>query len=197
MSGDFSLPRIDESVVYLHDVTRSQIQAGQPDVDRLIDAYLEVRKTLASEFRQLANATWQNAPAELANVKAAISEEMLTRFGQVAPERLLRIRGYGWTHAVALAYLRTYVRHPVPSSRIRVLVGDQIHTERRVRDLRDLGFDISWKKVGGEDQYVLADELPDLGRAAKLQLALNLGKDRTLPADRKSVFMEMTRLGDE
>jgi len=78
-----------------------------------------------------------------------------------------------------LEYLSQHVGEPVRSSKLRVLTGDQTHTERP-------GFAICVisvfacrmeKKTAGEDQYELGQLEPDLDKAARLHVRRNLVKD--------------------
>jgi hypothetical protein len=75
-----------------------------------------------------------------------------------------------------------------------VLTADQIHTERRVRDLRDLGFQVEWKKVSDDDQYVLVSTEPDLDAAAALQARKNIKDDKKLSKQEKEGLLNAVGL---
>ncbi|QTZ92737.1 hypothetical protein [Streptomyces auratus] len=38
---------------------------------------------------------------------------------------------------------------------LRIVTGDDVHTERRVRELRELGFDLIWHELDGINVYEL------------------------------------------
>jgi hypothetical protein len=187
------LRRIDATAAYLHSIASAQLKTDTPDLDRLLDAYLEARQSLAREFRELASSTMSEAGEELLAVKRQIQERMIHRYASIVPSRLLVVHGYTGVHGVLLNYLSRRVRDPVPASRLRLLIGDQIHTERRVRELRELGFDVTWKRVSGEDQYVLVSLDPDFDSAAKVQLGLNLRTDRSISAAQKKTWLPLVQ----
>ena len=107
------------------------------------------------------------------------------------PDEYLIARGYTGAHPVIFEYLLQHVGHPVSGSRLRVLTGDQVHTERRVRELRDLGFSVEWKKVYDEDQYMLLSNTPDLDAAARSQLQHNIKNDRSLSASERNRLLSL------
>jgi len=188
-----ALQAIDASLDYLSRIVSAQKNSSRPDFDRLLIAYLETRRELAKSFRELAGSVLVMANDRLNEARADVAAHMRTQFGGVVPERLMQVRGYATVHALLLEYLASHRGEPVAASRLRVLVGDQIHTERRVRELRDLGFAVTWKRVAGEDQYVLGATDPDLDRAARSQLALNVRADKQLSKDARASFLELTR----
>src|SRR5205085_10090308 len=96
-------------------------------------------------------------------------------------------------HALLLEYLISHAGQPVAASRLRLLVGDQVHTERRLRELRDLGFGLTWRRVAGESQYLLAATAPDLDHAARSQLALNIRADKQLNRGARTSLLELTQ----
>jgi hypothetical protein len=140
----------------------------------VIDGYLETRTLLAKTFRDLAQASVKTAPPVLDGVRAKVQQRMRDRYEGRIPEDLLKVRPYGATHELLAAYLVRQTGRPVPGSRLRILTGDQVHTERRVRELRDLGLSIEARRVAGENQYVLTTQDPDVDRAAAIQLTQNL-----------------------
>ncbi len=99
-------------------------------------------------------------------------------FGSRVPEKYLSVHGYKSVQPILLQYLAQHAGNPVRSSKLRILTSDQTHTERRVRDLRDLGFQVEWKKVADDDQYVLKSIQPDLNAAATLQVRKNVKDDK-------------------
>jgi hypothetical protein len=109
-----------------------------------------------------------------------IESRMTELFAGRFPDKYLVVRGYKAVQPILLQYLAQHAGNPVKGSKLRVLTADQIHTERRVRDLRDLGFQVEWKKVADEDQYILNSAEPDLDSAAVLQLRKNIRDDKKL-----------------
>jgi hypothetical protein len=192
VSTSGALQRIGDSLEYLSQIVAAQSRTPQPDFDRLLMAYVEARRNLAKNFRELANSVLVQATERLEGVRTDVKAKMRADFGGLVPERFLEVQSYGKLHAVLLEYLSAHQGEPVAASRLRVLAGDQVHTERRVRELRDLGLAITWKRGPGEVQYVLESDRPDLGRAARSQLALGLRADRKLKREDRASLMELT-----
>ena len=161
---------------------------NKPELDRLLDGYLETRRALSDAFRRLTQASVP-ATSSIEVARRRIEEQMRRRYQAVFPAPLLAVRKYSKTHALLLAYLEGRTGAPVPASRLRVLTGDQVHTERRVRELRDLGFSIDATRVAGDNVYVLKNTLLDLEHATSVQLSQNVGTDKTLsPAQKRGLL---------
>jgi hypothetical protein len=118
-----------------------------------------------------------------------IEQRIAETYGDRIPGKYKVVRGYTSVQPILLQYLSQHVGNPVRSSKLRILTADQIHTERRVRDLRELGFDVEWKKVSDDDQYVLASIEPDLDRAAVLQVRKNVREDKKLGKTEKDKLL--------
>jgi hypothetical protein len=143
-----------ESLELFAELVRSQIDRSEVEFERLLDGYLEARRSLARQFGLVAQSYLLRDGTLLEATRKQIEERMTELLGSHVPEKYIVVRGYRSILPVLLQYLAQHVGTPVRSSKLRVLTGDQVHTERRVRDLRDLGFDVVWKRVAGEDQYV-------------------------------------------
>jgi hypothetical protein len=151
----------------------------------VVETYLAARRTLSDELRILGKESLVGQPTALASTLRAIEWTMAEKYSERIPDRLLHIRGYRGVHGVLLEYLIRYSDVPVSGAMLRLLAGDQVHTERRLRELRDLGYDLVADKSGGEDTYTLNPE-PDLEYAARYQLRRNIGQDRKLTASEKA-----------
>jgi len=162
----------DASQIFL--TTVEMIDKGhQLDLPLLLEAYVDTRRRLTKQIAQIAAAQFPGAQAELSevtrSVQGAIDRE-LHRSGW--PGETLRIEHYGKTHALLLAYLRLRQSDFASTFELRLLVGDQVHTERRLRELRDLGFLIERTRSAGQDGYRLLGYSPDLELAVTRQLML-------------------------
>jgi hypothetical protein len=180
MTGSNELRKVQETLEYLAGLVQSQANKPELEFERLLDGYFETRRTLAQQFSVLSHEFLLKGVTVLVSTVSRVEARMLELFGGRILERYLVVRGYKGVHPILLEYLSQHVGEPVRSSKLRVLTGDQTHTERRVRDLRDLGFAVEWKKTAGEDQYVLGHLEPDLDKAARLHVRRNLVKDKSL-----------------
>jgi hypothetical protein len=161
------------------------------DLERIVDGYIEVRQALLKAFRKLAQARVPSCDDILSEAQSRVVAEMRRRFGKVVPEELIWVRSYGKTHLLLLAYLNGCKGNFVAASRLRLMTGDQVHTERRIRELRDLGFAIQAEKVSGESHYALSDAQLDIGDAATRQLRSNIKASKKLSGARKQELLSV------
>ena len=161
------------------------------DLDRIVDGYLETRRLLAGTFRRLAQSTVPSVKPALEMTREHIQEVLRAKYSAAVPASLLVVRDYSETHLLLLGYLFQRVGGHVSAARLRILTGEQVHTERRVRELRDLGYQIRAERAAGEQQYILVTDQPNLEYAALAQLRLNVKDSRTLGAAQKKDLLTM------
>jgi hypothetical protein len=70
-----------------------------------------------------------------------------------------------------------------------MLTGDAVHTERRTRELRDLGFNLEAKHTSGTDVYILRSDVPDTAVGAAIQVKRNIREDRATSKQEKDNLM--------
>jgi hypothetical protein len=189
MIGSNELRKVRETLEYFAELVRSQANKPELEFERLLDGYFETRRTLAQQFSLLSHEYLLKGDTILASTLSRVETRMGELFGGRIPERYLVVGGYKGIHPILLEYLSQHVGEPVRSSKLRVLTSDQTHTERRVRDLRDLGFAVEWKKSAGEDQYELRHLEPDLDKAARLHVRRNIVKDKSLDQRQKDELL--------
>lgn len=173
-----------------------QTYGGEGDFDSLVSDYVEGRRDLSHQFRQLAQAELVPTGRRILDeTKMRIVEEMWGLFDERVPRKYLRVEGYTGVHPVLLAYLERHEGQWISAAVLRMLTGDQVHTERRVRELRDLGFELLWDTLEAGVHYRLASGTPDLKRSARYQLEHNLKNDRTLNATTRILYLLKAELG--
>lgn len=189
MTTSAELRKSLENLEHFSALVRSQVDRPEIEFERLLDGYLEARRSLAKQFCLVAQHYLLRGDSLLEITRKRIEERINELYDDRIPAKYKTVRGYTSVQPIILQYLSQHVGNPVRSSKIRVLTADQIHTERRVRDLRELGFDVEWKKVSDDDQYVLASIEPDLDKAAATQVRKNIREDKKLPkAQKDSLF---------
>lgn len=193
MTVDAELRKSFDSLALFSDLVRSQMESNGVEFERLLDGYLEARRGLAKQFSMVAQHYLLHGESILEKTRKEIERKMAALFGGQIPEKYFRVRGYKSVQPILLQYLAQHVGNPVRSSKLRILTSDQTHTERRVRDLRDLGFHVDWKKVSDEDQYVLKSLEPDLDAAATLQVRKNVKEDKKLAKGEKEALLASLR----
>lgn len=172
-----------EAVTLLRDVLADS-NASAP---RLVAAYLDAKVVLASAYEVYAVERYDSSDL-LATTCGLVLEHMRNRFSHLPP-RYIRLKSYGRSHRLILACLAERVGEAVPSSELRVLTGDAVHTERRARDLRDLGFDLRPTTMGGGSGYLLTSARSDASLGAKAQLRWQISQDKGIsPTDRANLL---------
>jgi hypothetical protein len=176
-----AVDRIVAASSYFAEYLESEAKAGESDIDGVLANYVAFRREIAEQVQTICTNLLVGSESLLHSHRVRVERRMRELFGAQAPSTLLRLRGYRGIHSVILEYLAQHVGDGVPASVIRMLSGDQVHTERRIRELRDLGFVVTWQRAGGDTQYVLRSKEPDVEAAAYLQLERNIKASRTLP----------------
>jgi hypothetical protein len=144
---------------------------------RLIAAYLESKQMLASAFEAFSVERYFD-PAVMEEAKKAVEQAMRSAYPGL-PAKYLKVRRFGTSHARLLAYLCRSAGSEVSAAELRMLTGDAVHTERRARELRDLGFTLDARHTGGTDMYVLRSTEPDVTAGAAIQVAKNIREDKS------------------
>lgn len=151
-----------------------EIDADSPT---LIASYLAAKRALANAFADLA----QERYGSDRSLDEAISlvEVALGSFESV-PEKYRRVRSFSASHRIILGYLRLNVGAPVTAATLRMINREQVHTERRTRELRTLGFDLEATRTAGHEAYVLRSPLPNAALGALRQIEHRIREDRDL-----------------
>lgn len=198
MNGDTSavrgiFRRVSDELSYLQEAVLAESSQPEPDIHHVLNAYLGSRRKLSAELRALAEETLVGDLVELDRTIGRIEETMRLEYRGIVPDRLLKVRGYRGIHGVLAEYLSRNAGTPVTGSLLRLLSGDQVHTERRIRELRDLGYQLKAERVAGEDIYVL-DVPADVAGGALLQLKKNVRDDRkATEAEKAGLLAELER----
>ncbi|WP_405948260.1 hypothetical protein OG588_18450 [Streptomyces prunicolor] len=125
--------------------------------DDLIDAYLFAKRHLAQSIKALLLSQLPSVCQEFVELRACIEAEMKNRYADVIPERFLRVPYGSQVHELLFMILLRNLGKRVDSDRLRIVTGDKTHSERRARELRELGFNIATSEADGSQYYTLAD----------------------------------------
>jgi hypothetical protein len=186
MTGTWSKQRVTalDSVATLGELLAD---SGAED-RRLVLAYLEAKHLLAEAFEAFAVEKYAD-PTVLEEVKKALEPVMRQAYPR-APDKYLRVRGFVEVHARLLAYLVPRAGCDVSAAELRMLTADAVHTERRARDLRDLGFQLDARSTAGSDVYVLRSPVPDTVAGAALLVAKNIRTDKSISPERVAELLD-------
>ena len=141
--------------------------------DSLAVEYHRLRRALASTFQSMAHEAISRDDHDLNAIKQLVVTKMHELFDGRVESRFLNVRGYTSPHPDLYALLAARLGTAVPGWRLRLLTGDKIHTERRTRELRDLGLDVEVGESQSESTYELRSLSPDLTFGAAFQLRRN------------------------
>jgi hypothetical protein len=134
----------------------SALEDAEGSPDDILDAYLFAKRALAHSMQSLMRSQLPPSDKKFHDVRARIQEEMNSRFGGVVPNRYLRVPYGTKANAKLFAVLYQKLGHPVDIARLRAVNGDDVHTERRIRELRELGLDVTATTFNGRQHYTLA-----------------------------------------
>lgn len=163
-----------------------------PDTEpeRALQAYLDTKARLAEAFQALALEQMSDPTEGFQSAIKRINEQLAASYSGLVPDKYLRVKGYGGVHQQLFAYLSRRAGKSVSAPELRVITGDAVHTERRVRELRDLGFEVIAFHSGGTDAYRLVSTTPDANKGA-LQIArLNIKSDRALSTPERDALLD-------
>ncbi|MGW1712714.1 hypothetical protein [Streptomyces sp. NPDC002156] len=129
--------------------------SSHSDPQSLFEAYTYAKDITARamQARMLMHLPPENP--QFRSLHSKIEQQMRSRYQKTVPERLLRAPYGGKTHERLFSLLQENLSRPVPAAMLRIVTGDHVHTERRTRELRELGFDVDWHEVEGINVYEL------------------------------------------
>ena len=151
----------------------------------------QAKRALALSFQQMSLAVVPRDQFKLADVKAAVSEEMRRLFSGRVDSGLFVIRRYTTPHPDLYALLASRAGEEVPGWRLRLLSGDKIHTERRTRELRDLGLSVDVSGSDEDSTYCLKSLVPNLRYGAAFQLRESAVKATRLSRQARAQYVAL------
>ncbi|MCX4558305.1 hypothetical protein OHA02_19140 [Streptomyces phaeochromogenes] len=158
----------------------------EPDAspEAILDAYLFAKRALAQSMASLLQSQLPPTCAEFHELRARIQNEMQSRFSEHVPERYLKVPYGTKANERLFAVLHQDIGSPVDNGRLRTINADDIHTERRIRELRELGLDITTTSVDGRRHYILESLELDSTKIRELVVKM-IGKTKALSKEEK------------
>lgn len=160
-----------------------EVSRSDVDLEVVLDAYTRCHRDLARDVRRLADEQSYVDQQILSQAATSIEKFLVAQLGDVVPNKYLALGDPGRTRSVLFAHLLKNVGRPVSADKLRAIAGDQTHTERRVRELRDYGFRVRSEVRSGETCYVLLSECPDTESVAWSTVRRRLKSDKALPSE--------------
>ncbi|MGW0787576.1 hypothetical protein ACWD04_04830 [Streptomyces sp. NPDC002911] len=125
------------------------------DPQSLFDAYTYAKNITASAIRSRMLMHLPEENRKFKELHAELQQELNLRYSDTVPKNLLRTPYRGKTHERLFSLLQENFTQPVPAAMVRIVTGDGVHTERRARELRELGLDVESYALDEIDVYEL------------------------------------------
>ncbi|MFI9160009.1 hypothetical protein [Kitasatospora aureofaciens] len=132
------------------------LEEADESADSVFNAYLVAKKDLARSMQELLRATLPPSRPAFAELRSRVSESLQERFGDRIPQKYLAVPYDTVANQDLFGLLREHMGKPVDTAVLRAINADDIHTERRIRELRELGLRIDSVKRDGVGCYLLA-----------------------------------------
>ncbi|MEV7112685.1 hypothetical protein [Streptomyces anulatus] len=145
-------------------------------------AYAKDIAARAMQSRMLGDLPAENKHFKALHVK--IKQEMDSRYKDAVPANLLRTPYSGKTHECLFSLLQKNLAQPVQAAMLRIVTADNVHTERRARELRELGLDVHWYDIEEISVYELRSLDIDFEMIPAI-IRNNARKNKSMPKDQK------------
>ncbi|MBV7246898.1 hypothetical protein [Streptomyces sp. MW-W600-10] len=149
-------------------------------------AYAKNIAARAMQSRMLGDLPAENRQFKLLHAK--INQEMYSRYKNAVPASFLRTPYSGKTHEYLFSLLQKNLAQPVQAAMLRIVTADNVHTERRARELRELGLDVHWYDIEEISVYELRSLDIDFEMIPAI-IRNNVRKSKSMPKDQKQLIL--------
>ncbi|MEU6745542.1 hypothetical protein ABZ914_04900 [Spirillospora sp. NPDC046719] len=149
-----------DTVIAVGELSR-KLEGASENREELIDAYLYAKRLLAESMRAYVRMGLPERCEEFHMRRAEIKEELQRQYKGKLPDAYLAVPYKSRVNEELFCLLHQRVGEEVPGSLLRTVTADSVHTERRIRELRELGFPIASSESEGIDFYRLVSSDPD------------------------------------
>lgn len=120
-----------------------------------LDSYLYAKRLMAEAMKAYIRIDLDERCDTFHDLRDKLAEEMRRRYSGRIPDVYLRVPYGSRLHEELFTVLLKRIGTTVPAALLRIVTADSVHTERRLRELRELGFDISSFSENSIDVYRL------------------------------------------
>ncbi|MFD4675232.1 hypothetical protein ACFWNN_36275 [Lentzea sp. NPDC058450] len=132
-----------------------QLRSGTSSSQDLLDTYLYAKRLLAESMQAFIRTSLPERCEEFHQLRDQLAEQMQLWYGDRLPESYLSVP-YGFrVHEELFSILFQRMGQNVEAALLRVVTGDSVHTERRTRELRELGMAVTSYKANDIEYYCL------------------------------------------
>lgn len=182
--------RLKPGSAYTVENLKAVLAGSDASPEAVLESYLFAKHSLAQSMQALLLSQLPADCLEFHAVRRRIEEDMQARYAGLVPEQYLKAPYGSKVHQVLFMLLMRDLGTPVDNARLRTATQDSIHTERRTRELRELGLGIEPSEEDGIQYYTLASLDPDLSVVPGL-IAKNLRKSKSLSAAEKASLFKL------
>lgn len=187
-SGEWAQLKPD-TIIAVKGLSR-KLESAAPNRE-LVDAYLYAKRLLAEAMRAFVLMELPERCDEFHRGRAEIGAEMSRRYAGKVPDAYLVVPYKSRVNEALFCVLHREIGDEVPGSLLRTVTADSVHTERRIRELRELGFSIASSESEGIDFYRLDSVAPDFSMIPSLILkAAKRNKFKEMPERELKQFLE-------
>lgn len=167
------------------------LEDDEIDSATLLRMYASSKRELAQAFQALAAETLVD-DRPFAMLVARLDSAAEAMFPSV-PAKYRTVTGFGTSHRRLFGYLASRHNEDVPIEELRLLTADAVHTERRLRELRDLGLNLLMLDVGGRRVCRVVGDV-DVSTAAQVWTLKKIDSDKSLRTDERAALVASMRL---
>lgn len=169
----------------LHD----QLDSGFEDSQELFAGYIFTKRILADFMQALIRSQISASDIDRYNQILARVKSLLTdSYEGKVPDKYLKVPYGSAIHAELYAVLYRRRGEPVEADLLRIITADSVHTERRTRELRELGIDILASKPGAVNAYTLQSLEIDRSKLGAI-VANHIRADKSLSVSSRDALL--------
>ncbi|MFE0375831.1 PIN-like domain-containing protein [Streptomyces inhibens] len=158
------------------------------EIDRALESYVHTTRQLRHDMQEMIRADLPEHCEQFRQILASISEGLINSYSGRIPEKYLRLRHRSHTHELFFSLLLQRLGEDVPAALFHALSDHNIHAERRIRELRDLGIDIDWARTEHGMNYRLNSLDVDVAAATSI-VRWNISLDRQLTTSQREALL--------
>lgn len=127
----------------------------QAQAQELFEAYTYAKRVTADALQARMMMHLPNENAKFRELHTQVQAELDAQYSRFFAEGFLKAPYGDQLHERLFSLLQENLANPIEAAKLRIVTADGVHTERRTRELRELGIDVDWYKEGGIDFYIL------------------------------------------
>ncbi|MBG6217015.1 hypothetical protein IWX75_001469 [Arthrobacter sp. CAN_A6] len=174
--------------LYAVEQLRDQLAAPAESLQDIVDAYLIAKRSLAESMQALLRESLPEKCATFHDLREQLANALFARYGGRVPGRYLKVPYGTRVHEELFTILLEHQGRPVPAMMLRIISADSVHTERRMRELRELGLNINAGKAQGVDVYTLESLEIDISLLSAIPKNL-INQDKSLQTPEKGALI--------